>query len=96
MYKRILLKQSKWHKVKYKTNLKRKKLKRIKMEMNYKFAIKLTFIIFIIFLVAFIYLKMPNMKLNINQINNKSHYFACFCAVAREENKYAIELISYY
>ena len=94
MYKRILLKQSKWHKVKYKTNLKRKKLKRIKVEMNYKFAIKLTFIIFIIFLVAFIYLKMPKMKKN--QIDNKSHYFACFCAMAREENKYAIELISYY
>ena len=97
---RILLKGGRFRKKKFKTYLKRKKLKM--MTINYNFAIKLLVPIFIILLVIFINLKMriPIKKKLSNQIlkisNNNTSYFACFCAMAREENKYANELISYY
>ena len=101
---KILLNGGKFHKQKFKTILKRKKLKM--MTINYDFVIKLSLPIFIILSVIFIYLKrqLPIKKKRSNQIlkiinnnnNNNTSYFACFCAMAREENKYAIELISYY
>jgi hypothetical protein len=100
MFEKILLKHGNLNKAKYKIYLKRK---RSKIEINYNFAIKLAISILIILIVIFIYLKikMHKIKKNNNHINKKnidykSSYFACFCAMAREENKYANELISYY
>ena len=100
MFEKILLKQGNLNKAKYKIYLKRK---RSKIEINYNFAIKLAIPILIILIVIFIYLKikMHKIKKNNNHINKKnidykSSYFACFSAMAREENKYANELISYY
>ena len=54
----------------------------IDSDSNDDFVTKLLFFFFIFFL--YLYLSL------------QKKYFACFCALAREENKYAKELISYY
>ena len=57
-------------------------LRDIYIDSNDDFVTKLLFFFFIFFL--YLYLSL------------QKKYFACFCALAREENKYAKELISYY
>ena len=88
MIDRILLKQEDSRKIKYKINFKNKKSKF--KEINYNFGIKLLLPILIILIYFGIKATLFKKK------KQKNDYFACFCSMARKENKYARELISYY
>ena len=88
MIDRILLKQEDSRKIKYKINFKNKKSKF--KEINYNFGIKLLLPILIILIYFGIKATLIKKK------KQKNDYFACFCSMARKENKYARELISYY
>ena len=98
MFEHILLKQRGLHKAKYKINLKRKRLKIIEINYNFENKLKIPFLIILIVIFIYLRVKMRKIKKHINQINIKNidykpSYFACFCAMAKDENKYANELI---
>ena len=71
---------------KYKFRIKSKNIKPTYLIKCYK--------IFIIISLIILY-KITDIN-NKNNINKKSKYFGCFCAMGRKENLYARELIEYY
>ena len=68
--------------------------KNLKINFPFFFLMKTALIIFLSIILSSKTFRKVMRK--INHINKKSEYFACFCAKARKENKYARELILYY
>ena len=91
----------------YKKKIKIKNFKRIhkkkRFYINYKLKKNLLYLFLIILIIPFSFLiwnvLIRRKNINYSQNNhklNKLKYFACFCTIARMENRYARELISYY
>ena len=68
--------------------------KNLKINFPFFFLMKTALIIFLSIILSSKTFR--NVMRKINHINKISEYFACFCAKARKENKYARELVLYY